>query len=47
MSELQSEPSVRREPLWPAAIVTFGLSLTAAWVILLGYAIIRVVERVI
>jgi hypothetical protein len=24
MTELQSEPFVRREPFWPAAIITFG-----------------------
>jgi hypothetical protein len=47
MTELQSEPSVRREPFWPAAIITFGLGLTAGWVILIGYGLIRLVERVI
>jgi hypothetical protein len=44
MTELQSEPSDRREPFWPAAIITFGLSLTAAWVILIGYALIRLLR---
>ena len=47
MTELESEPSVRREPIWPAVVITFGLSLTAAWVILIGYGLLRLVERVI
>ena len=47
MTELQSEPSVRREPFWPAAIIMFGISLTAAWVILIGYTLIRLVDHVI
>jgi hypothetical protein len=46
MTELP-QSSVRREPFWPAAIITFGISLTAAWVVLIGYALIRLVERVI
>ena len=47
MTELKSGSSVRPEPFWPAAIITFGISLTAAWIILIGYALIRLVERVI
>jgi len=46
MSNLASEPP-KGDPFWAAAIVTFGISLTAAWVILLGYGLIRLVERVI
>ena len=30
MTELQSELPVRNDPFWPAALITFGLSLTAA-----------------
>ena len=41
MTELQSELPVRNDPFWPAAVITFGLSLTAAWVILLGYGLVR------
>ena len=44
MTEIQSELPVWREPFWPVALVTFGLSLTAAWVILLGYGLVRLVE---
>ena len=47
MTEIQSELPVRREPLWPAALVTFEISLTAAWVILLGYGLVRLVELAI
>jgi hypothetical protein len=43
MSNSQSEPPDQ----WPAAIITFGLSLTAAWVILLGYVLVRLIEHVI
>ena len=43
MTEIQSELPVRREPFWPAALITFGLSLTAAWVILLGYGLVRLI----
>ena len=46
MSELQSERP-DQNPIWPAAIITFGLSLTAAWVILIGYGLITLVERAI
>ena len=44
MTEIQFEQPVRREPFWPAALITFGLSLTAAWVILLGYGLVRLIE---
>ena len=43
MTEIQSELPVRREPFWPAALITFGISLTAAWVILLGYGLVRLI----
>ena len=47
MTELESGSSVRPEPFWPAAIITFGIGLTVAWIVLIGYASIRLVERVI
>jgi hypothetical protein len=43
MSQLGDE----REPLWPVAVVTFGLSLTVSWTILIGYALVRLVEYAI
>ena len=36
-----------RQPIWPAAVITFGLSLTAAWVIVLGYGLVRLIELAI
>ena len=47
MTELQSELHARNDPFWPAAAITIGLSLTAAWVILLGYGLVRLVELAI
>jgi hypothetical protein len=44
MSDLASGS---RDPFWAAAMVTFGISLTAAWVILIGYGLIRLVEHVV
>ena len=35
---------VRKDPFWPAAVITLGLSLTAGWVILLGYGLVRLEE---
>ena len=46
MSNLASGPP-KGDPFWAAAIVTFGICLTAAWVILLGYGLIRLVANVI
>ena len=37
---------VRRE-IWPAAVITVGIGLTAACVILLGYGLVRLVELAI
>jgi hypothetical protein len=37
----------RRNSFWAAAIVIFGISLSTAWVILIGYGLIRLVEHVI
>ena len=41
MTELQSKLPVRNDPFWPAAVITLGISLTTAWVILLGYGLVR------
>ena len=35
MAELQSERPVRN-PIWPVAMIVFGLCVTAAWIGLLG-----------
>ena len=44
MTEISSVVVVRREPFWPVAVITFGLSITAAWVILLGYGLVKLIE---
>jgi hypothetical protein len=44
MTELQSELPCQNDSFWPAAVITFGLSLTAAWVIVLGYGLVRLIE---
>jgi hypothetical protein len=46
MTELGAGPP-KRDPFWAAAIVTFGISLTAGWIILLGYGLVRLVELAI
>ena len=33
--------------VWPTAVIAFGLGLTAAWICLLGYGLVRIVELVI
>ena len=47
MTELQPERPVRNDPFWPAAVITFGISLTAARVTLLGYGLVRLVDLAI
>jgi hypothetical protein len=45
MSNLASKP--KRDSLWAAGVITFGIGLTAAWIILLGYGLFKLVELVI
>jgi hypothetical protein len=33
--------------IWPVAMITFGLALTAAWICLLGYALVKIIEMAI
>jgi len=47
MTELQSELPVRNDPFWPAAVITLGMGLTAAWVILLGYGLVKLIKLAI
>jgi hypothetical protein len=35
------------QPFWPKAVIVFGLSLTVAWIILLGYGLTQVVMHAI
>ena len=43
MSELQSKLLIH-STMWPTIIIPFGLSLTAAWIRLLGYGVFRLIE---
>jgi len=42
MAELQVEKAVRHS-IWPVAAIAFGLSLTAAWIGLLGYGLVKLI----
>jgi hypothetical protein len=46
MSELRSKLRIYR-PIWPTIVITFGLTLTAAWIGLLGYGVFRLIELAI
>jgi len=46
-TELQVRSQPRREPIWPAAVIVFGISLTTSWTILLVYALVRLIEYAI
>jgi hypothetical protein len=46
MTELQSERAAN-DPMWPTALVVFGIGLTAAWIGLLGYGLATLIERAI
>jgi hypothetical protein len=41
VSNIPLESRGQHEPFWPAAVITFGLSLTAAWIMLIGYGLVR------
>ena len=36
-----------RRAIWPTAVIAFGLGLTAAWVILIIYAMVKLIELAI
>ena len=38
-------PAIHR--IWPVAVIAFGLGLTAAWMCLLGYALVKIIEMAI
>jgi hypothetical protein len=33
--------------IWPGVVIAFGLTLTAAWICLLGYALVKIIEMAI
>ena len=46
MAELQSVRPVRH-PVWPVALIVFGLSVSAAWMGLLGFGLFKLIEHAI
>jgi hypothetical protein len=40
-----STPVIHR--IWPVAVIAFGLGLTAVWMCLLGYGLIKIIEMAI
>jgi hypothetical protein len=38
-----SARSSKRHPVWPVVAITFGIGLTAAWIGLLGYGLIKLI----
>lgn len=47
MSDLVAGVTSKRDPIWPMVIIAFGLSLTAAWVGLLGYGLVKLIDLAI
>jgi len=47
MSTLPAEPKSKDPSLLPTVVIVFGLSLTAAWVGVLGFALIYFISGVI
>jgi hypothetical protein len=47
VSAFDATPRKARESFWPAAVVVFGISLSAGWTILLGYGLIKLIRLVI
>jgi hypothetical protein len=43
MAELQPLDTVRHL-IWPVVTIAFGLSLTATWMGLLGYGVVKLIE---
>ena len=46
MSTSEATPRGAREPMWPKVVIVFG-SLTIAWIALLGFGLIKLVEHAI
>ena len=42
-----SARSSKRHSIWPVVVITFGIGLTAAWIGLLGYGLIKLIELAI
>lgn len=47
MSDLVAGVTSKRDPIWPTVVIAFGLSLTAAWVVLIIFALVKLIELAI
>ena len=46
MSKSEDKPAVH-DAIWPAIVIGFGLSLTAVWIGLLAYGLVRLIQHAI
>ena len=46
MSNLEPRPP-KHDPLWATIVIAFGLIVTAAWIGLLGYGLVKLIELAI
>jgi len=44
---ISDAPRGAPEPVWPKAVIVFGITLTIAWIGLLGFGLIKLIERAI
>jgi hypothetical protein len=44
VSKVQRKASGKNEPFWPAALIAFALSLTAAWLGLIGFGLMQLID---
>ena len=47
MTTSEAAPCGARELMWPKAVIVFGISLTIAWIGVLGFALIRLIQLAI
>lgn len=46
MSKSEDKPAVHYA-IWPAVLIGFGLSLTAVWIGLLAYGLVKLIEHAV
>ena len=46
MSNLEPRPP-KHDPMWATIVIAFGLIVTAAWIGLLGYGLVKLIELAI
>jgi hypothetical protein len=47
MSDLVAGVTSKREPIWPTAVIALGISLSAVWIGLLAYGLVKLIELAI